>query len=103
MESKIKRVRTEIDGYVGVYSEESDAKPSYRVDIYKKNWYGKFVLANTYYMVYHIFRSIGIRESHLGMPSVAKEYGSVVECGYRFMKEVKPKSLKRIYPSLVSE
>jgi hypothetical protein len=99
---KIKRVRTRIDGYVGAYSEERQAKPSYKVDIYKKTWMGKLVLINSYYMIYHVFRTIGIKESHLGLPSVPKEYGDVVECGYRFMKEVKPKTLKMIYPSLVS-
>jgi hypothetical protein len=99
---KIKRVRTEIDGYIGAYAEEREAKPSYKVDIYKKTWFGKFILINSYYMVYHIFRTIGAKERDLGLPSVAKEYGDVVECGYRFMKDVKPNSLKRIYPSLVS-
>lgn len=99
---KVKRVRTEINGYVGAYSEERQAKPSYKVDIYKKTWFGKLVLIHSYYMVYHIFRTIGIKETNLGLPSVAKEYGEIVECGYRFMQDVAPKSLKRIYPSLVT-
>lgn len=99
---KIIRKRTQIDGYIGIYSEEKEAKPSYRVDIYKKSFFGRLIIINTYYMVYHVFRTIGIRETNLGLPSVAKEYGNVVGCGYRFMKDVKPKSLKRIYPELIS-
>lgn len=98
---RIIRKTTRIDGYIGMYAEESCAKPSYRTDIYKKTCFG-FKLIYTYYMVYHVYRTIGILEDRFGGASVAKLYGEVIGCKYKFMENLQPKSLKRIYPILIS-
>lgn len=81
------RRRTEINGYIGAYGGESNAKPSYQVDILKKTCFGTRIIRR-YYMVYHVYRSIGFKEPNLGLPSVAKEYGEVTSLEYKFMSKI---------------
>lgn len=87
------RKRIQINGYVGSYHFESSAKPSYLVVVYKKTFFQTKILFS-YYMVFYLFRTIGLKEKHLGLPSVLKDCGDITINGYRFQKNIKSQSLK---------
>lgn len=91
----IKRESTRINGYVGFYDGEASAKPSFRVEIYKVGLFKK-KLIKRYYLIYHVFRTIGSNERKFGRPSVAKEYGDVVNGGYKYSESIEQYSLKRL-------
>lgn len=91
----IKRKSTRINGYVGFYNEEPTAKPSFCVEIYKVGLFRK-QLIKKYYLVYHILRTIGIKETRFGRPSVPKEYGDIVDGGYKYSESIEQYKLKRL-------
>lgn len=92
---KIKRESTQINGYVGFYSGEPTAKPSFCVEIYKVGLFRKRLIKK-YYLVYHIFRTIGTKETKFGKPSVAKEYGDIIDAGYKYFESIEQCKLKRL-------
>lgn len=89
------RETTPIYGYVGIYNNEPSAKPSFHTKIYKKSFFRKKLIYE-YFMVHHIYRDLGVLEAKFGFPSTLEEYGKIWKQNYKYMKEIKPKSLKRI-------
>lgn len=95
------RKRTQINGYLGAYHYESCAKPSYCVEVYKKTCF-KTVLLFKYYIVFNVYRTIGVKETFVAWPSVLTENGEVTGTGYRFIKHIDKASLKNMYAGFTS-